>query len=524
MKVLFVWPNKDSFGVKPIGLSILAGIAREAGWDVKLFDTTEIDFGFVDVTSYGESAKICKPVDLSKYDLVKKKIDLEERFTDSIKAYAPDCVALGVLSDEFVIASRISQITKKLFPEVPVIWGGKYPTLSPEKTLKMYHADFVCIGEGLNAFRLFLNALANGGDLYSIQGIWGKKGEDIIKNSIPPLKPDLDTLPYVNWEMFDKRQFCRPFEGKIYVSGDHMLNWGCPYHCTYCINHIYHKMYNHKYFLRRYGIERIISELKYLKDKYKLTMFKFHDEDFLMRPLQNFGELGKAYKREVGLPFVIETNAKSVNEEKVSILSNMGCVSVSIAIETGDPVLRKELLERVDKEEDIIRAFSLFKKYGIRTSAFNMLGIPFETRETYMKTVDLNRRANVQYPDVGFFYPFDGTKLREIAIKEGFFDEEDEKKAVYIRNAPALHFKDLTEAQLIEMSKTFVLYVKLPKEFHAYIERSEKNDKIGMLLRRRLLEIYEKTVFDNNGWYSDDNKQAEYIAGLQGILSDKVLQ
>lgn len=58
MKVLFVRPNKDSFGFKPIGLSLLSGIARNLGWDTRLFDTTEIDFGFVDITQSGESAKI----------------------------------------------------------------------------------------------------------------------------------------------------------------------------------------------------------------------------------------------------------------------------------------------------------------------------------------------------------------------------------------------------------------------------------------------------------------------------------
>lgn len=39
MKVLFVWPNKDPFGFKIIGLSLLSGIARSLGWKPKLFAT-----------------------------------------------------------------------------------------------------------------------------------------------------------------------------------------------------------------------------------------------------------------------------------------------------------------------------------------------------------------------------------------------------------------------------------------------------------------------------------------------------
>ena len=61
MRILFVWPNKDAFGFKPIGLSLLSAIARRLGWEVKLFDTTGIDLGYVGNTESGQNAKIFKP-------------------------------------------------------------------------------------------------------------------------------------------------------------------------------------------------------------------------------------------------------------------------------------------------------------------------------------------------------------------------------------------------------------------------------------------------------------------------------
>ena len=233
MKVLFIWPNKDSFGFKPIGLSLLSGIARNLGWETRLFDTTEIDFGFIDNTQSGESAKIFKPVDLSQYGLQKRKLSLSSKFVEALETFKPDCLALSVLSDEFLIATQLSNIAKKIYPEVPIIWGGKYPTLNPEKVLKELCADFVCVAEGLDAFSDFLKALSSGKDPYNIQNIWTSKNGSIIRNDIRPLRKDLDDLPYADWEIFDKRQFYKPFDGKAYISGDHMLNWGCPYHCTY---------------------------------------------------------------------------------------------------------------------------------------------------------------------------------------------------------------------------------------------------------------------------------------------------
>ena len=519
MKVLFIWPNKDSFGFKPIGISLLSGIAKRQGWDTKLFDTTEFDFGFATGTQVGENANVFKPVDMSIYGHYKTKLDWNSAVTKVLNEFTPDCIAISVLSEEYLIADNIATLAKKLYPKLPVIWGGKYPTLAPERTLIKHNADFVCVAEGIDAFSDFLDALSGKRDLYNIPNIWGKKNGSIIKNNIRPLNKNLDALPYLDWEIMDKRQFYRPFDGKAYLSGDHMLNWGCPYHCTYCINDFNHKLYNGKYLMRRYSVKRVIDELKYLKDKYKLNFFRFHDEDFLMRPLQNLRELSEAYRQEINVPFVIETNSKSVTEEKVEYLKNMNCVSASVAIETGDPQLRKELLKRVDTEEDIVKAFSLLNNAGIRTSAFIMFGVPFETRATYQKTIELTKKANVQYPSTGFFYPFEGTELRNIAIKEGFFDPDNKTTLVYQRDVPALQTPELSREELIEMNNVFVLYVKLPECYRLFIERSEKTDRIGINLRKKLLEVYDNTVFVNNGWYINDGKENTYLEELHALLN-----
>lgn len=521
MKVLFVRPNKDAFGFKPIGLSLLSAIARSLRWQTRLFDTTGIDLGFVDNTQSGETAKIFKPVDLSPYGHEKKHVDMDASFAATLDEYKPDCLAISVLSDEITIADRLATLAKRKCPSLPIIFGGKYPTLNPEKTLAVHGADFACLGEGLDAFRDFLQALSDQGkDLYSIPNIWAKRGDTIVKNNIRPLRMDLDGLPYVDWDIFDRCQFYKPFDGHVYVGGDHMLNWGCPYHCTYCVNHFTHELYDNRYLMRRYSVGRIIAELKFLKDRYGLQFIKFHDEDFLMRPLESLRALSRNYRQEVGLPFVIETNPKSVTEEKVELLKYMNCASASLGIETGDATLRKTLLKRVDTETDIVRAYSLLKSAGIRTASFNMLGIPYESRETYRATVELNRKAGVQYPNIGFFYPFEGTMLRDISIEQGFFDPGEQEDNVFRRDKPALRFPNLTEGELIEMRNAFVLYVKLPDRYAPFIRRSENQDNVGRRLRRKLLEAYDELVWANDGWYDDRGREDQYVRDLEAILHE----
>ncbi|MBW2618762.1 MAG: B12-binding domain-containing radical SAM protein, partial [Deltaproteobacteria bacterium] len=521
---LFVWPNKDSFGYKPISISLLSGIARQRGWETALFDTTGFDLGYADNVESGESASLFKPVDLSVFGIGKVKTDLGAEFRKALEESSPDLLAFSVLSDEYQIAASLSATAKKWQADLPIIWGNKYPTLNPGPTLLEHQADYACLAEGLDVFGDFLEAMESGRDLKTIPNIWAKsKRGEIIENPIRPLRKELDDLPYVDWTIFDRRQFIKPFDGQAYVSGDHMLNWGCPYSCTYCINAFTQKIYEGKYFMRRYGVPRIIAELKHLKKTYDLAFFKFHDEDFLMRPVENFRQLSAAYREAVNLPFTIETNPKSVTEEKARLLKEMNCASVTLAIETGDQKMRRQLLKRVDTKEDIIRAFGLLKELGIRTSSFNMLAIPFESRQTFQATIQVNRKAQVQYPNAGFFYPFEGTRLREIAIEEGFFDPNRAETAVYRRDVPALRFKDVSQDDLIAWRNVFVLYVKLPEVFAPFIRRSEALDELGRRLRSKLLEIFHRTVWKNDGWYVDDGRQEEYMRELRAIAGDDPL-
>jgi len=523
MKVLFVWPNKDSFGYKPIGLALLSAIAKERGWETGLFDTTGIDFGFTTVNDAGLQIMVYKPVNLEEYGFQKIKIGLNESFIKKLDEFNPDLLAISVLSDEYFIAGQITNAAKEKRPDLPVIWGGKYPTLNPRLPLDLYNADYVCVGEGLDAFGDFLDALQTGSDTSVIPNIWAKKGNAISENDIRPLRGSLDDLPFVDWSVFDRRHFYKPYDGNVYRGGDHMLNWGCPYHCTYCINDFYHAKYNNNYFMRRYGSRRIIRELKELKTKYGLQFFKFHDEDFLMRPLDSLRELSELYREEINLPFTIETNPKSVVAEKVKLLKNMNCVSASVAIETGDSLIRKNVLKRVDSEKDVVRAFSLLKDAGIRTVSFAMLGIPYETRQTYEKTIEITRKADVQYPDIGFFFPFEGTVLREIAIREGYYVPGSDDADVYQRNKPALKFKSLGEDELVQMLSVFVLYVKLPDSYWPFIKRSEKLDELGTGLRKKLIEIFKETVWQNDGWYIDNGRKDLYSGELNDMIKSACL-
>lgn len=518
MRILFIWPNKGSFGLKPISLALLSGILKRQGHDVEVFDTTFMDFGYKDNSEILSKLRSFKAVDFGQYDVGKTKVDLQDALLSRLRDFNPDMVGVSALSDEIAIGMDASRIVKDWRGDVPVVWGNKAATMNPGKLLASGAVDFACVGEGFEFVTNILDCLARKTDPRSIKNIaWIDEQGGLRRNELSPFFQELDSLPILDWSVFDHRQFLRPFEGQVHVAGDHMISWGCPNRCTYCINDAYRKLYGSRAgsFLRSYGVKRIAGELKHLTDRWGLTFFKFQDEDFCLKPLRYFRELAQEYRQQVGLPFSAMAHARSLGAEKVALLKQMNCVSISIGIETGNEALRRNVLKRSESKDDIIEAVHRLNDAGIRTSGFNMLGIPYETRATVMETIELNRESGVRYPNTVFFYPLEGTELRDMAIQGGFFDGD--KDSMFDDVNPSLTLNAIAAAELVALRERFVLYVKLPREYFRYIERSEQRDRVGEELTEALFSIYDECVLLSDGVWKGGGRDEHYLSTLQRI-------
>jgi anaerobic magnesium-protoporphyrin IX monomethyl ester cyclase len=434
MRILFVYPNKESCGFKPIGISLLSAILKREGHETALFDTTFFDLGYTDTNEELKDAGFFKTTDIDKYDVKKKKVDLKTELAKKMHEFEPDVLAVSALSDEVKIGIEISRYAKEINPGIIVAWGNKAATMGmvPDESM-----DFWVRGEGIELLPALL-----------------KKYND-VRGGFGPLGffQDLDSLPFLDWSIFDDRQFLKQYDGKVLRGGDFMITHGCPNSCTYCINDGYRKLYgsNAGKYIRQYSAERATDELRVLKLKWKLEFFKFHDEDFLLKDYGYLEELYERYLWSIVLPFTIMTNARSVTMEKVKLLKLMGCVSVSMGFEAGNPILR-QILKRRETTEEIINATKLLNEYGIRTSSFNMIGLPFDTEETILETISLNAKAQVQYPNVSFFFPLEGTKLRKIAIDYGFYKPGTEE---FRTDSPVLKLPEIDESKLRYYFKNF---------------------------------------------------------------------
>lgn len=378
-------------------------------------------------------------------------------YLDRIRELNPDMLAYSAATSQWPRYSKVNQEVKEVM-DVYSLVGGPHPQFFP-KMIEEEGVDAICLGEGEYPTLELVTALEEGKDPTTVDTMHFNVGGKIIKNSSRPFlkKQELDRLP------FPDRELIRPFAVWRQRSGYIMAGRGCPYDCTFCFNHVSRDLQGGRW-TRQRSVDNVIAELRWLKETYKVIYFAFQDDTFILNR-RWLREFLPRYGQEVGLPFICNVRGDLTDEEEAKLLSEAGCVRVAMGIENGDDELRRTILAKNISTEQIVKACDLYYQHGIRVIGQNMFGVPGETVESAISTIDLNIRCRTHINTFSFFAPFPGTKLGEICEQDyGYSGDLKEIPREYQdRLADSIQLKN---RELIErIGKCAHLFVSYPRLF-----------------------------------------------------------
>jgi radical SAM superfamily enzyme YgiQ (UPF0313 family) len=138
------------------------------------------------------------------------------------------------------------------------------------------------------------------------------------------------------------------------------------------------------------------------------------------------------------------------------VLKKAGCMRISMGIETGDPYVRNEICKRNQSDSQIIEAFNLVREYGMKTLSYSMVGIPFETKESIRKTIELNQKCRPDFIAVSIFNAYKGTEIYDLCKKNGWLKED--KGMAYFQNSNINH-PNFTLPELRRIRESFGYHV-----------------------------------------------------------------
>ena len=368
------------------GIAQLSSLIESLGWEVSLIHLTEP---------------------------VKKK-----EFLTLLNKHNPNVIGFSVRTGVREYAKELTSWASEL--QRFVIVGSYHPTLWPKEVIKWKGVDAICLGEGERPVRDLLTAIDNNKPIQSVGSLWVKdKHGKIHKNVIQPFVTDLDELPLPKFNIFDfSKLIASQIKAAVVV-----LTRGCPYQCTYCWNNFARNLYPNKHqYVRFRSPKNCIKYIKQLKKHYPdLLTFRFQDD---LWPFYNewFPQFSKLYIEKIHIPFECHLRANLLKDETIKRLQKMKCFGIYFGVESGNEYIRNTILKRAMTEKMMLDAFAACRKYGIRTHAYNIVGLPYEDMQKVLDTVKLNARLRPTDMFFPIYFPYAGSELYHIALKGGFYD------------------------------------------------------------------------------------------------------
>jgi anaerobic magnesium-protoporphyrin IX monomethyl ester cyclase len=479
MKVLFIYPESYLNVGIPGGIAIMSALLKQRNHQVDIFDTAFLktkDYNHITEDVHGGTGlsdkggiSVFKKTEYTIEDLVAKDpvVDISEELQKKIDTFKPDIIAPSCMTSTFDFTCDLLRSVKH---NAIVIVGGVHATIAYKDCLQQDVIDYAFVGEADRGILEFIESLEKNEDPRNTPGLAYLKENGVYKSNRVGDRICLDDLPCPDWGLFDERHLFRPFEGKIYKGSFYSQSRGCPMQCKYCVDPTESAITGGPAgYFRVQAPDITIRHLTELKEKYGATWYKFSDDTFLLPKIDHLKELAVGFKK-LGIQFACSVMINTITEEKVALAKEMGCVSMSIGIEAGNPEIR-ESLNRKYSDEKLFKGINWMHKYGIKVASFNIIGCPGETRENVFETIELNRKLSVESCNVYIMFPYPGTPI-QIESKVPIRDKNG--RLHLVSEAKNLGISKMSPEVLEGLEKTFNIYLNLPKTLWSIIELAEK--------------------------------------------------
>lgn len=377
-----------------------------------------VHIGLATVATYVEkhSAHTVRVLDFMIYRRVWR-----EKLRETLADFRPDLVGFYISTPYFPAAREIAAEIRRLAPGLPILAGGHHPTLSPDAVMEAEEFDMLIVGEGEKPTVKLLDTMAAGEPLESVPGLWFREGGEIRK--IPKdLLLEAESIPTVEWRFWDDETLRANFYywGILPVMGSR----GCPAHCSFCAITNVQRLYAGEKFIRFRDPIEVVDEIEGHYQRYArlgLRSVYLYDLNFLVNPrwLRSFTDEYKRRGLNQKLKWSAYTRADHVSPDTIEALRDSGCMNLRVGIEAANPYMRNVLYEKEVPQDVLIEALRQVKSIGISITGYFMVGGPGERPEWLMESLELSKRAGIEFPVFLLYKPLAGTDILEQAAELG---------------------------------------------------------------------------------------------------------
>jgi len=344
-----------------------------------------------------------------------------EEILGELAAFKPHFLGLYSTTFGWKNAKKTAADSRKTLGDVFIAVGGPYPVAVQEKCLEdCPDIDAVVMGEGELTCVEMLERLGSGRGLEGVLGVIFRKEGAIIKNPPRPLMTDLDSLPFPARELLGDRMkyIPPPATFKRRPVAVMITSRGCNRRCIFCFQIDKKRELG----IRARSIENVLDEIELcMKQGYR--EIKFLDDTLAADYGRAMALVRGIKERKLDFTWFASACVNQVDKPLLRAFKEAGCWAVLFGAESGVQknlnTIRKGIT--LDQTRAAVRAA---KEVGLTVSTPFLFGLPGETFEEGLKTIDFACELN---PDIANFHaltPFPGTELYEDMDKYGTSSSE----------------------------------------------------------------------------------------------------
>lgn len=314
-----------------------------------------------------------------------------------------DALGISVMGGPQVApAIALSRAVRERFPQLPIVWGGYFPTLYPDTALNADYVDYAIRGQGERTLPELIAALrGEGPPPAQIQGLsWKRDGapvhnpdRDFSSDDAPPL------LPYA--KLGDPRRYLAPtFLGRR--TAVHQAALGCRFRCTFCG---VAAMFGGATALP--AAQRLARELGYLKHGLGADSVQFFDHNFFDREADMIPLLEVMARLE--LPWWCYARADALlnlSPATWTLVRKSRLRMAYIGAESPNGAMLKEI-RKGTRPDQTLEVAELCRRHGVIPELSFMVAPPHDTEAATEQTFEFIReikRINPQSEIIVYIY------------------------------------------------------------------------------------------------------------------------
>ncbi len=287
---------------------------------------------------------------------------------------------------QMVAAMEASRDVRRLRPNVPIVWGGYFPSIYPDATLNAKYVDFAVRGQGEDTLLELLDLSRGRRGPEEIRGLSYKDLFGLHRhNPERPMKGP-DAFPWSPFHAVPVHKYLRPsFFGRR--TAVHHASIGCPFRCSFCG---VHAAYGNRE--RMESPARTVAVLQHLVSNYGADSVQFYDMNFFMREdhARDLADRLAPLKLRWWCEARTDTMSK-YSDATLAALRRAGCAMIFFGAESGSDWALKEMEKGITTEQTL-QVASRMRKFGIIPEFSFVIGNPKDPERDTRETLSFVRK------------------------------------------------------------------------------------------------------------------------------------